>query len=71
VTVHSLFIAANCPTCFGHGPVPDAVNTVICAPDDGWCHRPKHLEQFAAINNLYRVASHWTTINIDLRCADL
>ena len=52
-------------------PVPDAVNTVISAPDDEWCHRPKHVEQFAAINKLYRVPSRWAIINIDLLCTDL
>jgi len=26
--------------------VPDAVITVICAPDDGWSYHPKHVEQF-------------------------
>jgi len=26
--------------------VPDAVITVICAPDDGWNNHPKHVEQF-------------------------
>ena len=30
-------------------PVPDAVITVICAPDDGWNHHPKHVEQFTEI----------------------
>jgi len=25
---------------------PDAVDTVICAPDDGWRNQPKHVEQF-------------------------
>jgi len=49
---------------------PDVLNTVICAPDDGWCHHPKHVEQYAAINKLYIVASRWTIINIDLRCMD-
>jgi len=57
--------------CITVQPVQDAVNTVICAPDDGWCHYPKHVEKFAAINKLYIVASHWTIINIDLRCTDL
>jgi len=52
-------------------PVPDAVNTVICDPDDGCCHQPKHAEQFAAINKLYIVARRWTIINTDLRCTDL
>jgi hypothetical protein len=23
-----------------------AVDTVVCAPDDGWRYRPKHVEQF-------------------------
>jgi hypothetical protein len=26
--------------------IPDAIDTVICAPDDGWWYHPKHLEQF-------------------------
>jgi len=31
-------------------PVPDAVITVICAPDDGWSYHPKHVvEQFKKI----------------------
>ena len=27
--------------------VPDTVNTVVCAPDDGWRYHPKHVEQFS------------------------
>jgi len=30
-------------------PVPDALITVICAPDDGWSYHPKHVEQFTEI----------------------
>jgi hypothetical protein len=26
--------------------IPDAVDTVECAPDYGWKYHPKHLEQF-------------------------
>jgi len=26
-------------------PITHAVDTVVCAPDDGWYH-PKHVEQF-------------------------
>jgi hypothetical protein len=26
--------------------IPDAVDTVVCAPDDGWRYQPKHVEQF-------------------------
>jgi len=25
--------------------LPDAVITVICAPDDGWSYHPKHVER--------------------------
>jgi len=30
-------------------PVPDAVITVICAPDYWWSYHPKHVEQFTEI----------------------
>jgi hypothetical protein len=26
--------------------IPDAVDTVDCAPNDGWKYHPKHVEQF-------------------------
>jgi len=26
--------------------IPDAVDTVVCAPDDGWRYHPKNIEQF-------------------------
>ena len=26
--------------------IPDAVDTVLCTPDDGWRYHPKHVEQF-------------------------
>jgi hypothetical protein len=26
--------------------MPDVVDTVVCAPDDGWWYHPKHVEQF-------------------------
>jgi len=29
--------------------IPDAVNTVVCAPDDGWRYYLKHVEQFPYI----------------------
>jgi hypothetical protein len=25
---------------------PDAVDTIVCTPDDGWWYHPKHVEQF-------------------------
>ena len=40
--------------------IPDAVNTVVCAPDDGWRYHLKHVEQFPDINKLCKVASCWT-----------
>ena len=30
--------------------MPDAVDTVVCAPDDGWRYHLKHVEQFPEIN---------------------
>jgi hypothetical protein len=36
-----------------------AVDTVVCAPDDGWKYHPKHVEQFPDINKLYNFASCW------------
>jgi len=26
--------------------IPDAVDTVVCAPDDGWWYHPTHVQQF-------------------------
>jgi hypothetical protein len=44
--------------------MPDAVDTVVCAPDDGWYYHPKHVEQFPDINKLCNVASCWIYIGI-------
>ena len=48
--------------------VPDAVDTVVCAPDDGWRYHAKHVEQFPEINKLCNVASCWICIRIYSRC---
>jgi len=50
--------------------IPDAVGTVVCAPDDGWRYQPKHVEQFPDINKQCKVASCWIYIGIYLRCTD-
>ena len=42
--------------------MPDPVDTVVCAPDDGWRYHPKHVEQFPDINKLCNVASCWIFI---------
>ena len=36
--------------------IPDAVDTVVCTPDDRWWYHPKHVEQFPDIIN--RVTLH-------------
>jgi len=36
--------------------MPDALDTVTRAPDDGWRYHPKHVERFTDINKLYIVA---------------
>jgi len=46
-------------------PVPEAVVTVLCTPDDGCGWHPKHVEWTCRIiNRLLFVASRWTFINI-------
>ena len=42
-----------------HPQITDAVDTVVCAPDDGWKYHPKRVEQFPVINKLCNVASCW------------
>jgi hypothetical protein len=44
--------------------ITDALNTVVCAPDDGWKNHPKHIEYFQDINKLCNVASCWRYIYI-------
>jgi hypothetical protein len=44
--------------------IPDAVDTVVWAPDDGWKYHPKHVQQFPDINKLCSVASCWIYIGI-------
>jgi hypothetical protein len=39
--------------------IPDAVDTDVFAPDDGWKFHPKHVERFPDINKLCNVASCW------------
>ena len=52
-------------------PVPEAVVTVLCTPDDGCGWRPKHVEWTCRIiSRLLCVASCWTNINIDQRCTE-
>jgi len=48
----------------------DAVDTVVCAPDDGWRYHPKHVERFTDINKLCNDASCWICNGIYLRCTD-
>jgi hypothetical protein len=44
--------------------IPDSVDAVVCAPDDGWKYHPKYVEQFPDINKLCKVASCWIYIGI-------
>ena len=39
--------------------LPDTVDTVVCAPDDGCRYHTKHVERFPDINKLCNVASCW------------
>jgi hypothetical protein len=44
--------------------IPDAVDTIVCAPDDGLRYHPKHVEQFLDINKLCKYTSRWIYIRI-------
>ena len=44
--------------------IPDAVDTVVCAADDGWRYHPKHVERFPDMNKVCKVASCWIYIGI-------
>jgi hypothetical protein len=48
----------------------NAVDTVVCAPDDGWRYHPKYVEQFPDIKTLCNVAYCWIYTGIYLRCTD-
>ena len=50
--------------------IPDAVDTDVCTPDDGWKYHLKHVEQFPNTNKLCNVASCWIYIRILLRYTD-
>ena len=50
--------------------IPDAVDTVVCTPDNGWKYHLKHVEQFPDTNKLCNVASCWIYSEIYLRCTD-
>jgi hypothetical protein len=42
----------------------EAIDTVVCAPDDGCKYHPKHVEQFLNINKMCNVASCWIYIRL-------
>jgi len=51
-------------------PVPEAVVTVFCTPDDGCGWHPKHVEWTCRIiNRLLCVESRWTIVNILITAA--
>ena len=43
--------------------MPDTVDTVLSAADDGWRYRPKHVEQSTDIYKQYTVAFCWIIID--------
>jgi hypothetical protein len=44
--------------------IPDAADTVVCGPNDGWKYHPKDVEQFPDINEMCNVATCWIYIRI-------
>ena len=65
VTECIIYLSSQIPLYFAVWPVPEAVVTVLCTPDDGCGWHPKHVEWTCTIiNRLLCVASHWTIIII-------
>jgi hypothetical protein len=60
----SLHISGGISTHHQVWQIPDAVDTVVCAPDDECKYQPKYVEQFPDINKLRNVASCWIYIGI-------
>jgi hypothetical protein len=48
--------------------IPDAVDTVIRAPDDGWRYHPKHVEQFTDINKPTTLTTGCSNSRTNARC---
>jgi len=61
-----IFLCSYLPPTWPTWPVPEAVVTVLCTPDDGCGWHPKRVEWTCRIiNRLLCVASRWTVINTD------
>ena len=60
--IQLLLLPAHIAAGSSNGVTKDVVDTVVCAPDDGWWCHPKHVEQFPDINKLCNVASFWVYI---------
>jgi hypothetical protein len=50
--------------------IPDAIDTVVCPPNDGWKYHPKHVEQFPDITKICNVASCWIYTYIGIYLQD-
>ena len=51
--------------------IPDAVDTVVCAPDDGWWYHPKHVEQFSDKVNCVALHLVWHILEYVIRIQNL
>ena len=69
VFVTPLLLPAAIAACNSNG-VTNSVDTVVCAPDDGWWYHPKHVRAVSKQNELCNVASRWICVRILLRCTD-
>ena len=74
-----MFRASMCPPSGGYHNIYAtlvfvavyAIDTVVCAPDDGWRYHAKYVEQFPEINKLHNfAASCWIYIGIYLQYTD-
>ena len=72
-SIYSIWYLSHCycylPLAVTAWQIPDAVDTVVCALDDGWRYHPKHVEQFP--DKLCNVASCWIYRVSQEECARL
>jgi hypothetical protein len=52
------------PAAIAAGSSNGRVDTVVCAPDDGWKYYPKHVEHVPDMNKMCNFASCWIYIGI-------
>jgi len=57
----------NLPLSITFWKIPDAVHTVVCAPDDGWWYHTEHVEQFPDKINSVQFITKFNSIHYNVK----